>query len=232
MINKKDYWIDFWNQYTKDAKDQDQHSQVLRTLNKKPINNDIWEFTLAAIEREIEPNVEDNLLELCCGNGLISRNLSSKVKNITSVDVSIDLISTIDINKYPNIKAINSDIRYLSYPDDIFDKIVIYAGIQYLTYSETIKIFEKTYAWLKPNGILFIGDIPDSSKLWDFYNTPEREATFFKNTKEEIDIVGTWFEKNFFSKLANLIGFSSSKVIEQDKKMIYSNFRFDFKLIK
>jgi len=232
MSNKVDYWVDFWNIYTKNSKAQDEHSQVLRTLNKEPISNDIWEFTLSTIENAIEPKKDDDLLELCCGNGLISRYLSPKVKNITAVDISVELINTIDTNKYLNIKAIDSDIRCLTYDDKSFDKIIIYAGIQYLNYSETIKLFEQIYTWLKPGGILFLGDIPDKDKLWAFYNTLEREAVYFNNTKEEIDVVGTWFEKDFFNKLGDFIGFSTGEVMEQDKKLIYSNFRYDFKLIK
>ena len=232
MSNKVDFWVDFWNTYAKNSKVQDEHSQVLRTLNKEPISNDIWEFTLTTIENAIEPKKDDNLLELCCGNGLISRHLSPKVKNITAIDISVELINTIDTSKYSNIKALDSDIRCLTYDDKAFDKIIIYAGIQYLNYSETIKLFEQIYTWLKPGGILFIGDIPDKDKLWAFYNTPEREAVYFNNTKEEIDVVGTWFEKDFFYKLGDFIGFSTGEVIEQDKKLIYSNFRYDFKLIK
>lgn len=232
MSNQNDYWINFWNTYTKNSKEQDEHSQVLRTLNKEPISDDIWKFTLTTIEKAIEPKKDDDLLELCCGNGLISRHLSSKVKNITSIDISIELINTINTNQYPNIKVKDSDIRCLSYEDKSFDKIIIYAGIQYLTHSETIKLFEQIYAWLKPGGIFFLGDIPDKKKLWEFYNTLEREAVYFNNAKEEIDVVGTWFEKDFFKKLSNFIGFSTAEVIEQDKKLIYSNFRYDFKLTK
>lgn len=232
MSDNNDYWVDFWNKYTKNYNEQDEQSQVLRTLNKKPISDDIWEFTLTTIDNAIEPDKDDSVLELCCGNGLISRHLSSKVKKIISIDVSKELINTISQNEYPNIEAITSDIRSLSYENNFFDKVVIYAGIQYLTYSETIKLLEQIYAWLKPNGICFIGDIPDKNKLWNFYNTLEREAVYFNNTKKEIDVVGTWFEKDFFEKLGRFIGYSDTQEIVQDEKLIYSSFRYDFKLTK
>jgi len=232
MNNKDTYWVDFWNRYAKNSKEKDSHSQVLRTLNKKPIDSGLWRFTLDTIDASIEPNAKDALLDLCCGNGMISKYFSSKVDNIVSVDVSKDLIEKIDTNKYDNINAFDADIRDLSFKKSSFDKVIIYAGIQYLTHQEVIKLLEKIFFWLKDDGILFIGDIPDSQKIWDFYNTPEREAVYFENAAEGMDIVGTWFDVQFFSKLTNFIGFSQSSHIKQNSKLIYSSFRYDFKFVK
>lgn len=232
MTDENTYWIDFWNSYSKNHKNDDEHSQVLRTLNKKPISNGLWEFTLSNIEDIINPNINDKLLELCCGNGLISRYLSPKVESIISIDISKDLINNINIEKYTNIKAISSDIRYLKYKNESFDKIIIYAGIQYLTHVETIKLLEQMYLWLKPGGIVFLGDIPDKSKFWNFYNSKDRESVYFENAKKGIDVIGTWFEKDFFIKLSDFVGFSSAEIIIQDDRLIYSNFRYDLKLTK
>jgi ubiquinone/menaquinone biosynthesis C-methylase UbiE len=232
MNNKDTYWVDFWNKYAKNSKEKDSHSQVLRTLNKKPIDSDLWGFTLDTIDASIEPNAKDTLLELCCGNGMISKHFSSKVDSIVSVDVSKDLIEKIDTKKYNNIDAFDADIRDLSFKNSSFDKVIIYAGIQYLTRQESIELLEKIFFWLKDGGILFIGDIPDSQKKWNFYNTPEREAVYFENAKKGIDIVGTWFDMQFFSKLTDFIGFSQSSHIVQNPELIYSSFRYDFKFIK
>ena len=232
MINKNTYWIDFWNEHSNYTSKMDEQSQVLRTINKKPINKYLWEFTLNTFDRAIETNHKDDLLELCCGNGLISKYFSNKVNSIVSVDSSKELIKKIDIKKFNNISVMNADIRDLSYKKNSFNKIIIYAGIQYLSYSETIEIFEKIFSWLKKDGILFLGDIPNSQKLWKFYNTPERQATYFNNLKKDIDVVGTWFNSEFFYKLSNYIGFSKSTLVNQNSKLIYSNFRYDFKFIK
>ena len=232
MNNKNTYWVDFWNAYSKNCTGQDEHSQVLRTLNKIPISKEKWAFTLLNIENIVTPKETDALLEMCCGNGLISQHLSTKVNTIVAVDISPNLIDLIDTSVYKNITPISADIRDLEFGKNSFDKIIIYAGIQYFSLSETVKLFEKIYSWLKPGGVVLFGDIPDKLKLWDFYNTKERETLYFQNTKEGIDVIGTWFDKGFFKRLSDFVGFCNAEFIVQDKRLIYSNFRYDLKLTK
>ncbi len=232
MMQQSDYWAEFWKSYGKEASTKDEQTQVLRTFNKEPISKTLWKFTLQGIERQIAPRSDDTMLELCCGNGLISRYFSPKVHTVTSVDISDDLLRSIDCLEYPNIKLVSSDIRELNYEDCSFSKVIIYAGIQYLTLAETTKLFERVYRWLKPGGIFFIGDIPNNDKRWIFYNTPERQVVYFQNLKEGKDVVGTWFSPDFFEKLSEFVGFSSSDIIPQHTDLIYSSFRYDYKIKK
>lgn len=222
-----DYWVDFWKNYTNNLVSQDEQTQVLRTFNKTPIDDSLWEFTLETITSPLKLSQSDKVLELCCGNGLIARNIAERVNNVTAVDVSTNLIEELKKKNYKNINAFSMDIRKLDFDFQSFDKIVIYAGIQYLNEAETIAMFEKLYKWLKPNGILFVGDIPDYDKIWDFYNSKEREKVFFDNRKLSKDIVGVWYKKDFFEKLCSYAGFKKYKILKQHDKLIYSSFRYD-----
>ncbi len=221
------YWIDFWKEYTNNLVNKDEQSQVLRTFNKLPIDSNLWEFTLKTITTPLELSSKDDVLELCCGNGLISTHIAKKVNSVTSIDISDKLIEELKKKNCKNINAFTSDIREIYFKSQSFDKIIIYAGIQYLNESETIYLFENIYKWLKPNGILFVGDIPDYNKLWYFYNNKEREEIFFNNRKLKKDVVGTWFKKDFFEKLCSYIGFKEYSILKQPNKLIYSSFRYD-----
>jgi len=227
-----DYWINFWKKHAKDSKNEDSQLQVLRTFNKKPIDKKKWELTLINIEQNLNIQSSDIILDLGCGNGLISEYLSKRCKSVTAVDISQELINEIDIKKYKNIKPIVKDIRKIEFKKNSFSKIIIYAGIQYLDYKETINIFESILKWLKSEGIFFIGDIPDSDRLWCFFNTKEREKVFFNSIKNNSPIVGTWFKKTFLLKLANYCGFNDARIISQHKNMIYSHFRYDMRIKK
>jgi len=227
LINEKS-WTSFWTERSKNIQYQDDQTQVLRTYNGEPISNELWQFTLAVMEKHIQPQQSDIVLELCCGNALISRFLSSKVNKIYAVDISIDLLNTTDRGLYPNIQFIHSDIRCLDFEAEKFDKIVFYAGVQYLTHGEAVILLEQLSHWLKPKGLLFIGDIPDSSKRWTFYNNASRKSVYFDNIKNNTDVVGTWFEKEFFEHLTPYTNFQCSAFIEQHPSFIYSHFRFDY----
>ena len=232
MTQDPNYWTDFWGNYGKATAGKDEQTQVLRTLNKQPISKQLWEFTLKGIGEHIAPHSDDMLLELCCGNGLLSRYFAPMVKNVTSVDVSEHLVRIIDRKQYPNITPLVSDIRELDFDDLSFNKVIIYAGIQYLTYAETTVLFEQVYRWLKPRGIFFLGDVPDYFKRWVFFNNPERQAIYFQNLKDGEAIVGTWFEPEFFEKLGTFAGYNNSVLLPQHPDLIYSKFRYDFKLVK
>lgn len=223
---KDNYWVDFWKNYTANNKENDEQSQVLRTLNKKPISNELWGFTLNEIDKNFIVSENDSVLDLCSGNGLLSKHFVAKGAKVTAVDVSDELLK--NLIDTPNVKTISSDIRLLDFNDNTFDKIIIYAGIQYLTNKEVVALIKKMHRWLKPIGELYIGDIPNSNKLWAFYNNEKRQEVYFNNLLEGKSIVGNWFEKEWFDKLTNYIGFSNGEFFPQNEKLIYANFRFDY----
>ena len=228
----KDYWIKFWKKHSKNLEEWDSQSQVLRTLNKKPIEKKNWELTLLHITQNLNIQSSDIILDLVCGNGLISEYLSKKCKSVIAVDISQELINKINIKDHKNIKPIVKDIRKIEFQKNSFSKIIIYAGIQYLNYKETINLFTSLYRWLKFEGIFFIGDIPDLDRLWYFFNNKEREKIFFSSIQNDTPIIGTWFTKKFLLKLAKYIGFNEAKIINQPEYMINSHYRYDMYIKK
>jgi cyclopropane fatty-acyl-phospholipid synthase-like methyltransferase len=184
------------------------------------------------IINSLDLNPSDIVLDLCCGNGLITQMLSEKCKSVTAIDISEELINQIDVEKYQNIETMVSDIRDVEFEKDAFSKIIIYAGIQYLSYKETILLFRAVFKWLQTNGIVYIGDIPDINRIWRFYNNTERESIYFNSIVDETPIVGTWYSQDFLKKMAQYCGFKNVKIIHQHKDMIYSHFRFDMHIRK
>ena len=104
---------------------------------------------------------------------------------------------------------------------------MLYAGIQYLSEGEAVTLLRNMYSWLKPGGLIFVGDIPDHARLWSFYNTPERRALYFDNVITGQDVVGTWFDEEWLIQLAKNAGFRQAAVMQQPTEQIYAHFRFD-----
>jgi cyclopropane fatty-acyl-phospholipid synthase-like methyltransferase len=229
---KKDYWPKFWISHGKLAADADEHFQVLRTKNKKSIDEECWNKTLDYILGQLELKESDDVLDLCCGNGLITRDISKQCRSVTCVDVVPELVDKINTNQYPNITALVGDIRQLNLERNSFDKILIYAAIQYLNPAETVEWFDQMYKALRVGGMLFIGDIPDRAKLWNFFDSKEREEVYFKSMKEREAIVGTWFEQNWLLKLSQHAGFKSARIVLQPDYMIYCKYRYDMRVLK
>lgn len=229
---KKKYWTNFWIDYTKKSVNKDAQSQVLRTYSKIQIDQKIWQFTLSEIEKHFKPQKSDTILDLCGGNGLLAKEFSEQCSNLLVVDISEDLINKIDTQTYKNITTLVADIREVHFENNLFSKIIFYAGIQYFTYKETIYLFESMYKWLKRDGVIFIGDIPDADKVFKFYNNKEREKVYFETIKNEKPIIGTWFKKDFLIKLSHLCNYKEANIISQHPKLINSFYRYDMVIKK
>lgn len=223
---RNDYWPNFWKKHAEETADKDPQIQVLRTRNKIPIDDETWAVTVSAIEGKLNIHQDDIVLELCSGNGLLSRKFAETAQHVTSVDVSESLLKALEnIN---NIRPIVSDIRDLDFEANSFSKVIIYAGLQYFSDREVIKLFESVFSWLKEDGLFYIGDIPDRDKRWVFYDNKERESDYFTALKNGQPIIGNWLDCQFMEKLANYVGFSNAEKISQTEEMIYSSFRYDF----
>jgi cyclopropane fatty-acyl-phospholipid synthase-like methyltransferase len=222
------YWTNFWIEHGKISKESHQQQQVLRTFNKKVIDDQRWDKTLMEIFNILKVKRNNDILEVFSGNGLITQALSPICQSITAVDVSEDLLKK--LVKYENVTTMQCDVRSLDFNEIFFDKIIVYAGLQYLNYKEVIHFLQKAKKWTKPGGNIYIGDIPDIDKIWEFYNSTEREAAYFESITSGKPIIGTWFNKLYLQKLAKFCGFKHAEIIEQKKFMIYSHFRFDMLL--
>ena len=224
---KDDYWAQFWGEYEFDANSVDEQSQVFRTRDRIPIDEDSWEYTVELVAKHMQFKSNDTLLDICCGNGLFTEAYSGLVKSITAVDISNPLINTLKSKNIANVDAFSDDVRNISFPESSFSKVLWYAGIQYLPESDIVNYLKELILWMKPNGILLIGDIPDRQKLWDYFNTPERVSLYFDGIGIQKPIIGTWLDPNWIEALCLRSGFKKVEIIQQDTKLIYSDFRYD-----
>ena len=227
MSTKKDYWNEYWNSITMN-KGGNLHNDVGRTINGVPIDKESWNKTLDYITNIMDIKLEDIVLDVCAGNGIISKELSKKCSQVTAVDFSKRLLNKIDVSRFKNIQVALKDVRKLDFESNSFDKIIFYFSVQHFTKSEVVVLFRKFYDWLKPGGILFIGDIPDSSRIWNFFNSEERRKIYFKSLESESPVIGTWFNRVFFEYLSLSMGFEEFNSIDQPKYQINSHYRFDF----
>jgi len=225
------YWIEFWNS-NPILKNKNPQIQVGRSINKIPIDDKTWQLSLDFIENKLNLTANDHLLDLCAGNGLISVPFSKKCKHVTAVDISKELIKCIDCIKNPNITTFVADARGIDFHKSSFDKIILYFALQHFSNRETIFLLKKMYKWLKQNGIIFIGDIPDYQKMWIFIDSKEREKLYFNSICSQKPIIGTWYTKDFLVKLADYLHFSECSIIDQPSEFINSQYRFDIILKK
>lgn len=155
---------------------------------------------------DIEPR---EVLEIACGTGNLTYYLCKEGYNITSFDMSEDMLS-IAYNKllsFKNLKLLKQNMKDFKINKQ-FDSIVsICDSINYiLNEDELLKVFENVYNHLKYGG-LFIFDINSYYKLSEIIGN----NTF---VEDRDDIYYVW--QNYFDKSNNLAQFYLDFFIKND----------------
>ena len=157
----------------------DLYKQVGKTVNGVAVNEQQLEITTENVVTQLQLTQEDTVIDLCCGNGLITRRVAKSVKKIIGVDFSERLI---EIAKDAS-HAVNIDYRVenvAALDDKILppgSKCYMYDALAFFSASMVAQVLVQ----LGASGIekVMIGCVPDQEKLWTYYNTDEKN--FFIN---------------------------------------------------
>jgi SAM-dependent methyltransferase len=223
-------WQGHWTSVGKRTGRDELFRQVERTIGGKPEPADQVDILVRAIAQHLQLNVGDVLLDLCCGNGLITARLAALCQAVIGVDYSLELIETArERHAAANtiyLHRMADDLKDTDFLKGSPSKVCMNAGLQYFTEPMTKRLLLSLRALEQPNLAFYITDIPDAGKIDAFYNTPERRAEFEHRRLAGTEAVGTWWDRNHLIGLAAAAGFSA-KIIEQDSRRATAHYRFD-----
>lgn len=220
--------MEYWRRHFDDnaQKFNSLKKQVDMTIGGQEVDDRQVELRVDSIVKNLRLASQDVLLDLCCGNGLLTKKISKYVSHIYAIDFSEGLISIAKAkNNSDNITYIIGDITKMDYgafPN--VNKVCLYSCVQYLD-NEGLKGLLKALSQLK-NILVYMSNIPDKQKIWDYYNTEQKKAFYLRTLKEGKPHIGTWWERNEVQKLAMEYGFSA-EFIEINKEINTSYYRFD-----
>lgn len=221
------YWQNYWDKHVDNVSSDDPFRQVLRVQNKEPMPQDQFRQLANQIRSVLELSSTDSLIDLCCGNGLLTVELAPHCKEVTAIDFCEELVDAIPVTGPTPITTVVSDAVSVDLAANSADKILIAAALQHFSQGEVVQLLRKTFSWLRPGGRLLVTDILDSERIWAFYNSPERESAYFDNLAKQTPILGTWFHRTWLEKLGQDVGFAETQILVQPREQIYSHYRFD-----
>jgi len=216
------YWKDYWNSVA-------EYKSPLLQVQRDAIS----ESQLLLIEKHIcsllDLQINDVLLDVCCGNGLITKRLAKYCKQVIGVDFSKKLVETAQENsEQVNLHFIEEDATQLTRSIEIkFDKILLYFSFQYLNSMQGALVISEMKKLLKPEGIILIGDIPDQNKFWLYYNTFLKRAFYFKQwilCQPKMGKFWAEIQMDTLAKNNNLKG----EYCSQNEDLPHSHYRFDY----
>lgn len=220
-------WHEYWRK--KPNTGDNVFIQVGKTVNGKPISQQQFSAIILDIRDRLELNDADVVLDLCCGNGLISHQIAQYCSQILAVDFSEPLL-TIAKQKFQtlNTRYVLADVCKL--PDIILQspitKIYMYEALQHLNLDQTTQLFAQLARLHKPLPKFYLGAVPDFKRIWNFYNTKERREEFETRKKNGTEAIGHWWNREELECLASDHGFDV-QFIEQSASEHGSHYRFD-----
>ncbi len=188
------------------------------------------------IKEKLRFEKNDVVLDVCCGNVALTKRIAPLCKKIHGVDFSATLLKTAEKiiieEGISNLETHLSDAMKIDelFPAGTFDKAYCYFSFQYFSPEKRELLLEKLLRVTKPGGIIFIGDIPDKTRMWSFYETKfkfyrERISHILKGKEGECDL-GWWVYPQEIQAWGAKHKLNVS-ILKQSEKLPHAHYRFD-----
>lgn len=232
----KDKWFEFFKNYRniRINSEDDLLFQVGKTVSSKAIDDNQFNIIIEEIIKELQITSEDNILDLCCGNGLLTKYIAKKAGFIFGIDFSDTML--INANKYnagDNIEYLFHDVKKINELTKVIkskriNKVIIYDALAYFRKQELIDILESLNKSLVCKHSILLGSVLFKEKKWNFYNTFNRKLNYLINHRifGKNKGLGKWWQYNELQSIVNQFNYKM-KIISQDPKIHTSHYRVD-----
>ena len=219
-------WKTYWNESAL-VKDADACRQVGRAFHRVSYSPD---QVSAIVDRTLvflQPRPDKTLLDLACGNGMLTSRLAGHFKRITAVDFSVPLIESARRQFHrENIDYIVADALELERLPHPYDCILIHFAFQYFSPSQATRLFASFDRILKPRGVVLLADVADGDRVWNFYRGLRGRGRFYFDLLRNKPIIGHWWKSADLAALARRHNMGIT-ISYQDSDMPNHYFRFD-----
>lgn len=222
-------WHAHWNSMPASVAEDDLLRQVGKTVGGQPVSEAALEAILCDIRSALTLAADDSLLDLCCGNGLITARCAAYCRDATGVDFSAPLIRVAnDRCSRPNVTYVLADVcalpaRVVERP---YSKILMYEAIQHLAADEVERLLRALRRSTSRDAAILIGSIPDRDRLWSFYDTDDRRREYVRRVNEGTEAIGRWWTQSAISALGARCGYTVAP-LPQHPNLHTAHYRFD-----
>ena len=204
--------------------------QVERTIGGKPEPDEQVEIHVKSIADLLKLDERDVLLDLCCGNGIVTARLALLCSTVIGIDYSDELIQVAKNNNSASnvvyIRGSVEDIREFELPVVAPTKICMNGALQYFTEATVDQLLASVRRLARVNLELAFTTVPDADKLEKFYNTPERRADYERRMAAGNEAIGTWWNRDHLISIFKKAGYQAT-AIDPDPALSFAHYRFD-----
>lgn len=190
------------------------------------------------ITDQLDIGEDDDVLDVCCGNGLLTRELARHCNSVIGIDFSREALKTArDRFDAGNITYLQGDARSIGerFDPDRFDRTYCYLAFQYFDRGDGKTVLDGMRHATKAEGAILIGDVLDARRRWRFHDSMGARIRYMigvaLNTFSDVKLHdGKFWHPDEFRTVATDLGMSEVTLIEQTEELPQPSYRYDILL--
>jgi SAM-dependent methyltransferase len=201
--------------------------QVDRTLNGEEMSGEQLDLCVQGVVDALGLAATDRVIDLCCGNGLITKIIAGKVATVVGADFSEKLVEQARTkSEAPNVAYVVADVTTLA------PNVCEGVGKAYMRDSVSCFSSESLDRLLRQVGAapsvkcIYISGVPDAEKLTTYYDTEEKMAFYREREATGRPHIGTWWSREEMRELVESAGWSV-RFLAQDARLLSAPYRYD-----
>jgi SAM-dependent methyltransferase len=203
--------------------------QVEKTVMGQPISSEQLALIVQSVLGGLSIDTRDNVLDLGCGNGLITSSVATMADAILGIDASPVLIETARAHfSPPNCSYRVADICSLAAVSDLpfrATKCYSYEVLQHLSGEQVEQLLRNLVSELGEFA-LFAASLPDAGRIRNFYNTKERWELYERNKAAGQEQIGHWWGRDELAVLSQRVGLRC-ETFDQPENLYTAHYRFN-----
>lgn len=227
-------WQEHWATFPTNFGPDEYLRQVGKVWHGEPITRDQIERLVADVLGKLDLGPEDSLLDLCCGNGLLTHRLAPACTRVVGVDFSAPLLDVarrahpLGTGTYARASALDIAGLELGGP---FTRVLCYEALQHFSPWELGPLLDAVLAQASDDVVILLGSVPDERRKWSFYRTPAYRADYLERLKRGEEAIGTWWAPVLVQDACDARGLRM-EILEQDPDLHTAHYRFDCRIRK
>ncbi len=205
-------WKKFWAEHPLQFDEREFLRQVGHTEQGVPYSQSSFDAMVMVISRALSLAHEDRLLDVCCGNGVVTAALATQCSDAIGVDFSQPLIQiATEYHGGPNLAFEVKDALSLRFDEALacrgkFDCVLMYAALQHFERADLPELLAGLSKHTAESGRIMIGGIPDIDRRDEFLTTRASKLRYRYYQLRRRDRIGTWWSQAEIVRAASTLG--------------------------
>ena len=219
----------YYNARVKRVGEDNQLEQVGHTIAGQAISSEQFSTLTRDMISLLQLSKTDTLLDLGCGNGVITAKLAEVCDQVWGVDFSSEMVRVAKlINNQENIAYVHADVFDLTpkhVADGSFSKVLMYGALQHIKPVHFEKLVTHILTLCEDSATLVFGFVPNANRKWQYYNTTSKKLRYFYYKIIGRDVMGTWWSAPQISRSFEKLGMDY-EIIELKQRQYGYPYRF------